>query len=83
VAVYQVQVVGVQALQTPVHAFAHPGCGVIKFFGLDAPHFREDQVRVAGKCLAHEGRRQRFAEKLLRGAIVGGGVEGADAMCER
>lgn len=57
----------------------HPGGRVVELGAADAADFGEEDVGGARVVGAHAGRGEGIAEELFGGAVVGGGVEGADA----
>lgn len=78
--VHDVQIACAQPLQGSLHAVAHPFCGIVELAAGDAPDFCEDVVgfaRVRGRAGVERGAEQGFG-----GAVVGRGVEGADAEVE-
>lgn len=82
-AVYDVQIRGVQTLQAALHGIAHPRGAVIKLGGADAPDLREEEVGRARVRGCDGGCGEGGTEEGFGGSVVGRGVEGSHALVER
>src|SRR5690606_26391655 len=74
-AVHQIQVPDTQPPQALLDAGPHPGARIIKFARADPARLGDQEHALPLRAARREG----SAEEDLRGAVVGGGVEGADA----
>lgn len=81
-AVHHIEVLRLQALQTARDALPHPRGRVVELITRDAADFCEEEVLLARDVGADERRVEGGAEDFFGRAVVGGGVEGADAVLE-